>query len=142
MDRLCELPRDRQMLPRPAGTWPSSCRVLPIYRVDTRQTQSDIPYEFGSEVNNGSRLERGDPLGSQRCKRYDHRDYPPGWLSAGDHGELRERRPYYIFRVRGGIPEGAEHSVQRQGLAHGHTALFQLGGDPRSVYRWHGDASG
>ena len=32
-------------------------------------------------------------------------------------------------------------AVQRQGVAHGHTALFQLGGDPWSVDRWHGDAS-
>src|SRR6516164_4174509 len=36
------------------------------------------PHECASEVKNGPWLERGDPLGSQRCKRHDHRDYPPG----------------------------------------------------------------
>ena len=41
----------------------------------------------------------------------------------------------------------AAESQKAQNIAYndkvslGHTALFQLGGDPWSVHRWHGDAS-
>src|SRR4051812_44197537 len=61
----------------------SQCRARPMPQMSQ--------FEFGFGGEHGLGFERGDPLDLQRCQRHDHRDPPPGWLSASDNGQLRER---------------------------------------------------